>query len=82
MASITIKGIPEDLHRRLKTQAKENGRSLNQEILCRLRTPPGRSRRELAEAQARIDENLRQQAAAGVWITDEEINRWKRDGRP
>lgn len=37
MASITVKNIPEDLHRRLKEIAKQGGRSLNQEIVQQLR---------------------------------------------
>lgn len=82
MASITIKGIPEDLHQRLKEQAQENGRSLNQEIINRLRMQASRSPREQAAIQARIDEHLRQQAEAGIWITEEEINRFKHEGRP
>lgn len=34
MASITIKGIPKDLH--LKREAQANFRSLNQEVLARV----------------------------------------------
>lgn len=81
MASITIKGLPEDLHRRLKEQAQENGRSLNQEIICRLRAHVPRSRREVAALEARIDENLRQQAEEGIWITPEEIEASINEGR-
>jgi len=36
MASITIKGIPEDLHGQLKQEAAANFRSLNQEVLARV----------------------------------------------
>ena len=36
MASITIKNIPEAVHRRLKQDAKRNRRSLNQEVIARL----------------------------------------------
>ena len=36
MASITIKGIPEDLHGQLKREAEANFRSLNQEVLARV----------------------------------------------
>ena len=38
MKSITIKGIPDELHKRLKAEAKRNRRSLNQEVIARLRT--------------------------------------------
>jgi len=33
MASILIKGIPEDLHRRLRARAERNRRSMNQEAM-------------------------------------------------
>lgn len=82
MASITVKGIPEELHQRLKEIAKENGRSLNQEIVFQLRSAALRSQRDRADLAARNAESLRRQAAAGIWITEEEINRWKREGRP
>jgi hypothetical protein len=36
MASITIKGIPPDLHGQLKREADANFRSLNQEVLARI----------------------------------------------
>lgn len=36
MASITIKGIPEDMHGQRKAEAEANFRSLNQEVLARL----------------------------------------------
>lgn len=36
MASITIKGIPQELHGQLKREADANFRSLNQEVLARI----------------------------------------------
>ena len=36
MASITIKGIPKELHEQLKREAEANFRSLNQEVLARV----------------------------------------------
>ena len=36
MASITIKGIPKELHAQLKREAEANFRSLNQEVLARI----------------------------------------------
>ena len=36
MASITIKGIPNELRQRLRREAEANGRSLNQETLARI----------------------------------------------
>lgn len=37
MAAITVKSLPEELHRRLKERADEHGRSLNSEIIACLR---------------------------------------------
>ncbi len=37
MASITLKGIPHDLHAQLKAEASANFRSVEQEVLARLR---------------------------------------------
>ena len=36
MASVTIKGIPKELHGQLKREAEANFRSLNQEVLARV----------------------------------------------
>ena len=36
MASITLKGIPEEVHAQLKSEAEANFRSLNQEALARI----------------------------------------------
>jgi hypothetical protein len=36
MPSITIKGIPSEMHQRLKREAEANFRSLNQEALARI----------------------------------------------
>ena len=36
MASVTIKGIPREMHGQLKREAESNFRSLNQEILARI----------------------------------------------
>ncbi len=37
MASLTLKNIPPDLHRKLKARAAEHGRSLNSEAIAALR---------------------------------------------
>lgn len=34
MPNLTVKNIPEDVYRRLKTQARKHHRSLNQEIIA------------------------------------------------
>lgn len=84
MASVTIKSFPDDLHRDLKLLAKRDGRSLNQEILQHLRIAVSAAPTIPAEA-ARLAglRQLRERLAAqGMWVTEEEINRDKRGGRP
>jgi plasmid stability protein len=49
MITVTIKGIPGELHRELKEQAEENGRSLNTEIIARLRVSSLKGRRRPVE---------------------------------
>lgn len=46
MATITIKDLPDSLHQELKEQAKNNERSLNGEVLFRLRLSMMEKRKE------------------------------------
>ena len=59
MASITIKDLPDELHRKLKEEAKKNERSLNGEVLFRLRLStvikPERDERDVEALLASID---------------------------
>jgi hypothetical protein len=80
MTTITIKNIPPALYERIKVKAKLNRRSINNEIITMLeqaaqvRTP--------AETQDVLEKTRRlREAAAGYVLTDDEINRWKREGR-
>jgi len=41
MATMTIRNLPDELHARLKEQAKRNRRSLNQEVIAELEAAPG-----------------------------------------
>jgi len=36
MKTLTIRGLPDEVHERLKEQAKRNRRSLNQEVIAEL----------------------------------------------
>jgi plasmid stability protein len=80
MASITLKNIPADLHRKLKKRAEENHRSLNGEILATLKSTTGKTHR--ADVQAMIREARAARAKFTRQISDAEINAWKRAGRP
>lgn len=83
MATLTLKNVPDDLHRRLKARADRNHRSLNREAIRLLEhaveTPTDAPVDEgLAQADA-LQERL---AAAGVWITADEVHAAIEDGRP
>lgn len=41
MATLTIRNLPEELHETLKLRAKQNRRSLNQEVIAELSAVPG-----------------------------------------
>jgi plasmid stability protein len=79
MATITLKNIPEELHRELKKRAEENHRSLNKEIIVTLKSATtGTIRLD----PTKLEESVRR--ARSLFrrpITAREIDRWKREGR-
>jgi len=69
--NITIKGIPDDLHKKLKEQAAANHRSINGEILYVIENGIRRKLFETPEPAPLLPKmNYR--------ITNEEIDQWKR----
>lgn len=80
MATITVKNIPEEIYEKIKLQAKANRRSLNSEIISifehavQKRTPT--DVQEILERARRVRE-----LTAHYTITNEEIDRWKKEGR-
>ena len=83
MAKLTIDNISDDLLKKLEKSAHENGRSVEEEAMQRiLSTRFPRDEREREAVIQRIREHRRKLAEAGVRITDdEELNRFKREGR-
>jgi antitoxin FitA len=79
MATITLKNIPTDLHRKLKKRAEEHHRSLNREIIATLTSAiSGTMRLD----RTKLEESVRR--ARSLFrrpITAQEIDRWKRQGR-
>jgi plasmid stability protein len=80
MATITLKNIPEELHRELKKRAEEHHRSLNREILATLKTATSKTHH--VDTNALIREARAARAKFTRQISDAEINAWKRAGRP
>ncbi len=77
MITTTIKNIPDSLYETLKRTAERNRRSINQQVIVSLED--ALKKETVAELDQRIDEFRR--SLGDVWITDEEINAAKRDGR-
>jgi len=78
MATVTVKDLPEKLHRQLKVRARQHRRSLNSEILAVL---------EEATASHRVDpDDLLARAAAvrsrvGGRLTDSDLAAFRQAGR-
>ena len=79
MASVTVKALPPSLHRALKSRAKLNRRSLNQEVIAVLEQSVVPSRKigvkELIEDARKFRSKMK------FIATPEEIDRFKRAGR-
>jgi len=79
MVTLTIKNIPEELYERLKIQAKNNHRSINKEVINiieRSFTIPPIDVKATLERTRKIRE-----LTAHYVITDEEMTKWKKEGR-
>jgi plasmid stability protein len=83
MATVTLKDLPADLHRKLKARAERNGRSLNREVIECLEASFGVERIDveaLVEKARRVRASIA--ATTSARITGREIDRLKRQGRP
>ncbi|HIP73825.1 MAG TPA: Arc family DNA-binding protein [Anaerolineae bacterium] len=80
MATLTIKNVPDNVYERLKQQAKKNRRSINNEAIVILENvlPPQQHDVEKILEEARKIRKL----TAHYVLTDEELNKWKNEGRP
>lgn len=78
MASLTLKNIPPDLHRKLKAQAAEHGRSLNSEAIAALRVATAGRPVDVEAFLARV---RRLRKGLSVRVDDETIRRFKNEGR-
>ena len=86
MPTITIPNIPEDLMEKMQSYASANGRALEDEALSWLQsakngTPP--PRKHTPEELAELDRELRRLHARlpMMDIDNDELNRYKREGR-
>jgi plasmid stability protein len=78
MANVTIKNLPAELHQRLKENAKVNRRSLNAEVITLLEAavePRKVNVEEILAAARAVRSHVKRE------LSDEAINRMKRQGR-
>jgi antitoxin FitA len=80
MATVTLKNVPEELVRRLKDEARQNRRSLNQEALVRLEASVT-ARRLGGEDTVKALRRLHKRLAGLAPLTDSFLDRAKNDGR-
>ena len=82
MKTLTIRGVPDDVHERFKERARLNRRSLNQELIAELIQVSGRIKRKHNQL---VDELLAEADVvyAGVrrTLTASEIRKVVDDGR-
>ena len=78
MATITLKNIPRQLHRRLKERAEENHRSLNCEVIATLERTIGSGRVDPTELLLKA-RRLRSRIEK---VTPSELAEWRNTGRP
>jgi antitoxin FitA len=79
MATLTIKNLPDELYEQIKTSAAVNRRSINQEVIYLIEQVLAANAvgQEATLEEVRV---LREQL--GIYVTDEEINQAKNEGRP
>ena len=80
MPTITVKNIPEGLYERLKQAARAHRRSINSEVIVCIEKAVGSHKIDVEIEIARARE-LREKTG-DYFLTDDEINRAKADGRP
>ena len=79
MAAITVKSLPDELHRRLRERAEENGRSLNSEIIACLKAAV---EPQVVDPEALLVRARALREGIPARLTDRTLRRLKDRGRP
>lgn len=79
MATLTIKNLPDELYEKIKTSAAVNRRSINQEVIFLIEQVLAAN---AVGQETTLDEVRVLREQLGIYITDEEINQAKNEGRP
>lgn len=77
--NLTLKDMPEELHRRLREAADESGRSLNKLILFTLEQTFCSRKSDKIALVARVRQRRN---GMSTWLEDESIERAVAEGRP
>lgn len=80
MPTMTIKNVPDDLYEKLKESAQEHGRSMNNEVIFRLKRALQGGRIDPEAFLARV-EALQKQISLPP-LTDKILRTAKEEGRP
>lgn len=79
MATLTIKNVPDDLYEKLKAAALTNRRSINSEVIYIIERAVEHRSQNPNEVMNRV-RMLREKL--DIYVTEEEINAAKNEGRP
>jgi plasmid stability protein len=79
VAAITVRSLPDQLHRRLKERADEHGRSLNSEIIACLKAA---LEPQVVDVEAMLVRARALREGVTARLTDRVIRRLKDQGRP
>jgi len=80
MATVTIKNIPDEVYEKIKLQAKANHRSINSEMISIFEHAVQKRTPDDVQAILERTRKIRELTAHYV-ISDEELTRWKKEGR-
>ncbi|MGJ3241616.1 MAG: FitA-like ribbon-helix-helix domain-containing protein [Opitutales bacterium] len=85
MKTLTIRGMPDEVHAALRERARQNRRSMNQEVLLELTAALEKEGEGAAGAKARMERNLeaigRLRSDMNGFLKPEEIDRAIEEGR-
>ena len=78
MATVTVKNLPDELHRKLRESAKRHHRSVNNEIIALLES---RLHPQQVDKTAMLEDLRKFRASLKVYLDQEEVQQLKEEGR-
>ena len=79
MSNLSLKNVPEKLHNQLREQAAANHRSVNREAIAALEWAVIAKPADVSEI---LREARKVRARVKGTLSTQELNKWKRQGRP